>query len=138
MIEHGHRREIGLWLKAQARPGDRVFLEPLGYIGYFSGLKMLDFPGLSAPEVVAARRAGHRSYAQVIAALQPDWVVLRPVEGQRVFGEIPDLRKQYDIARVFDTRGAIDAIPILPGRGYLNFDAIFLVYRRAANGAAPP
>lgn len=136
LIEHGHRREIGLWLRAQAAPGDTVFLEPLGYIGYFSGLKMLDFPGLSSPEVVAARKAGHRSYAQVIAALKPKWVVLRPVEGQRVFGEIPGLRTTYEFARVFDTRGAIDAIPVLPGRGYLNFDAIFLVYRRAA-GADP-
>jgi hypothetical protein len=62
--------------------------------------------------------------------------VLRPVEGQRVFGEIPGLRTTYEFARVFDTRGAIDAIPVLPGRGYLNFDAIFLVYRRAA-GADP-
>ncbi len=138
LIETGHRREIGLWLKAQARPGDRVFLEPLGYIGYFSGLKMLDFPGLSSPEVVAARRAGHRSYAQVIAALQPDWVVLRPAEGQLVFNEIPSLRQQYDIARVFDTRGKVDAIPILPGRGYLHFDAIFLVYRRGASAASAP
>lgn len=138
IIETGHRREIGLWLREQSAPGDTVFLEPLGYIGYFSGLKMLDFPGLCAPEVVAARRDGHRSFAQVIAALRPNWLVLRPVEGQSVFAESPELRKTYDIARVFDTRAAIDEIPALPGRGYLKFDSVFLVYRRADAAESRP
>ena len=47
LIEDGVRRPIGLWLRAHAAsPQDTVFLEPLGYIGYFSGLKMLDHPGL--------------------------------------------------------------------------------------------
>lgn len=131
IIETGHRREIGLFLKQQAAPGDSVFLEPLGYIGYFSGLKMLDFPGLCAPEVVAARRAGHRTFAQVIAQLKPNWLVLRPIEGQTVFADNPELYQAYTFTRVFDIRAAIDAVPALPGRGYLKFDAIFLVYRRA-------
>ncbi len=133
LIENGHRREIGRWLRAQAAPGDRVFIEPLGYSGYYSGLKMLDFPGLASPEVVAVRRAGHRSMAQVIARLQPEWVVLRPIEARLVFAERPELRAAYPLARRFDTRAAIDAHAILPGRGYLNFDAVFLVHRRAAS-----
>ncbi len=54
-IEDGNRKQIGLWLREHAKsPHDTVFLESLGYIGYFSQLKMLDFPGLSSPEVVAA------------------------------------------------------------------------------------
>jgi hypothetical protein len=138
LVETGHRREIGLWLRDQAAPGDTVFLEPLGYIGYFSGLKMLDFPGLCAPEVVAARRAGHSSFAQVITALQPDWLVLRPGEGNLVFSQFPELRKTYSFVRAFDIRAAIDAIPALPGRGYLKFDAVFLVYRRADAAESRP
>lgn len=138
LVETGHRREIGLWLRDQAAPRDTVFLEPLGYIGYFSGLKMLDFPGLSAPEVVAARRAGHRSFAQVIATLQPRWLVLRPFEGQSVFTENPALLKTYSLARVFDIRAAIDSVPTLPGRGYLKFDSVFLVYRRADPAESRP
>src|SRR5208337_1567658 len=56
-IEDGTRKQIGLWLKQQASaPADRVFLEPLGYIGFFSQLKMLDTPGLCALEVVAAEK----------------------------------------------------------------------------------
>jgi len=41
LIEDGVRRPIGLWLRAHAAsPRDTVLLEPLGYIGYFSGLKI--------------------------------------------------------------------------------------------------
>ena len=57
LIEDGVRRPIGLWLRAHAAsPRDTVLLEPLGYIGYFSGLKMYDFPGLCSKEMVAVRR----------------------------------------------------------------------------------
>src|ERR1019366_512048 len=51
------RRPIGEWLKEHAlAPNETVFLEPLGFIGYYSNLKMLDFPGLGSPEMVAARK----------------------------------------------------------------------------------
>ncbi len=85
-IEDQHRKQIGLWLREHAKsPKDSVFLEPLGYIGYFSQLKMLDYPGLSSPEVVAARR-NYRvaSYADLIADLNPDWLVLRPSDVQKI------------------------------------------------------
>jgi len=136
VIENGHRTQIGRWLRAEAGPADRVYLEPLGYIGFFSGLKMLDYPGLSSPEVVAARRAGHSTHARVIAALRPEWLVLRPDQVQSIQTEAPQLLSQeYRLARLFDARAAVDAITFLPGRGYLEFDALYLVFRR---GPAPP
>ena len=36
--------------RAAAGSKDTVFLEPLGYIGFYSGLSMRDTPGLCAPE----------------------------------------------------------------------------------------
>ena len=66
LIEDHHRREIGRWLRNKAAPTDRVYLEPLGYVGYYSGLKMLDNPGLASPEVVAIRQRGGTSHAQII------------------------------------------------------------------------
>ncbi len=131
VIEQNHRREIGLWLRAQAARGDRVYLEPLGYIGYFSGLKMLDYPGLASPEVVGARRAGHISHAQIITALRPEWLVLRPDQLETVQSESPQLLTQaYRLARVFDVRATVDALTFLPGRAYLDFDAVFYVFAR--------
>ena len=138
LIETGHRREIGLWLKHQARSSDTVFLECLGYIGYYSGLKMLDFPGLSSPEVVAVRGSGHRSFAEIIAVLKPNWLVLRPLDEARVFAELPALRQAYQAVHTFSVRRDIDALGHLPGRGYLNFDAVFVVYRRAADAELRP
>lgn len=130
VVEDGHRAEIGRWLARNASPQETVFVECLGYIGYYSRLKMLDYPGLSSPEVVAARRAGNRSYAQLIQTLRPSWVVLRPHEDAEVFAELPALRHTYKLAREFSSREKVNAFRILPGRGYLHFDAKFLVYHR--------
>ncbi|MDB6169794.1 MAG: hypothetical protein JWM88_2658 [Verrucomicrobia bacterium] len=138
IIENGHRREIGLWLRAHAAKGDRVYLEPLGYVGYFSGLKMLDYPGLSSPEVVAARRAGHRPHADLIAVLQPEWLVLRPDQARGIAADRPELlTKDYRLEHGFDVRAQVDSIRFLPGRGYLDFDAVYLVFQRTAQAAAP-
>lgn len=51
-MEDGIRRPIGEWLRQVARPSDRVLLEPLGYIGYYSGLHMLDTVGLVNPAAI--------------------------------------------------------------------------------------
>ncbi len=132
-IEFGVRRTVGLWLKANARPGDRVFLEPLGYIGYFSGLKMLDVPGLAAPEVTATIRAGATSWPDMITRLQPDWLVLRPGEAQRIAAADPNLlRATFRPVRTFDARSRLALHDFFPGAGYAAYDAVFTVYHRNA------
>lgn len=140
IVETGQRRVIGEWLKAQAKsPRESVFLEPLGYIGFFSGLKMLDYPGLGSPEVVAARgRAESHSYpwcwSEIIMDLQPEWLVLREGERKSINDRDPEvLAAFYDLARVFDVRPAVAAVRFLPGRAYLQNDAYFEVYRRKAS-----
>jgi hypothetical protein len=137
IIEEGQRRKIGVWLREQAHTGhDTVFLEPLGYIGFYSNLKMLDYPGLSSPEVVAARRrAGSRAYpfcwSELIMDLQPDWLVLRPYEAKTIRERDREVFERfYEPARVFDVRAQVEAISFLPGRGYLQNDAYFELYRR--------
>lgn len=137
IIEDGHRRQIGTWLREQAQsPADTVFLEPLGYIGFFSGLKMLDYPGLCSPEVVAARkRASSPSYpfcwSELIMDLHPRWLVLRPYEATAIREREPlILERHYELARRFDVAEKVAAISFLPGRGYLVNDAVFEVYRR--------
>ncbi len=136
-IEEGNRKQIGLWLrKHAASSADTVFLEPLGYIGFFSQLKMLDYPGLCAPEVVAVVKKLHSGdYASVIAALRPDWLVLRPCD-------IADLKRSpsvttlYEPVKVFDASERLKSYRFLPGRGYLDFDKTFFVFRRNQSKAA--
>lgn len=128
VIEDGVRRAIGHWLHAQAKPGDSVLLEPLGYIGYHSRLKTYDFPGLSSPEVVAAIRSGVNRYADLIARLRPTWLVLRPNEiAERDFAERPVLRDYRRVAE-WNVLPQLDAVPYLPGRNWIEGDARFVVF----------
>lgn len=139
VVETGVRRDIGEWLRAHAAPSDTVFLEPLGYIGYFSGLRMYDFPGLSSPDVVRTVREGARSYTEVIARLQPQWIVLRPYEMIRdEFVDRPVLR-DYQLVKSWSARPQLDAIRFLPGRRWCEFESQYLLFQRkpAAETARP-
>jgi hypothetical protein len=113
-------------------PNDSVYLESLGYIGYFSQLRMLDWPGLCSRQVVAVRRRlGPERQTEACLELKPDWLVLRPddIEG----GLIIDGKKFmefYQLVTIFDVSKQLDAIRWLPGRNYLQFDRTFLVYHR--------
>lgn len=132
-IEEGVRQEVGLWLRDNARTKqDTVFLEPLGYIGYFSQLKMYDWPGLSSPEMVAARKTtGGDEWPKLITELKPDWLVLRPKEAARLASEAPALlTNQYSRLKVFDASTRIAAHRFLPGRTYVEGDQAFEIYHR--------
>jgi hypothetical protein len=139
LIENGVRRPIGLWLRDHARsPQDTVMLEPLGYVGYFSGLKMLDFAGLSSEEMVETRRRlGPEHESQAFLELRPDWLVLRPSEA-RYAGIVDPTRlgEFYEVAQVFDATDQVRAVPWLPGRAYLEYDQTFVVLRRK-DGTTP-
>jgi hypothetical protein len=133
LIENGLRRPIGLWLRDHARtPQDTVMLEPLGYIGYYSGLKMLDYPGLASKEMVAIRkRLGPDRENQAYLELWPDWLVLRRREARSgKYVEFEGLQKYYDLVQVFDATDKINAVPWLPGRAYVQYDQCFLVFHR--------
>jgi hypothetical protein len=136
LIEDGLRRPIGLWLRAHARtPQDSVMLEPLGYIGYYSGLKMFDYPGLASQEMVDARkRLGPFKENLVYLELKPDWLVLRPQESEHgTYVEIGGLRKYYELVKVFDATDKINAVRWLPGKPYLQYDETFFIYHRKAD-----
>jgi hypothetical protein len=135
VIENGNRKLLGLWLKEHAAsPKDTVFLECLGYIGFYSQLKMLDFPGLSSPEVVAARRKLHTNeFAPLIASLQPDWLVLRPSEIELIMDSMPLLLgTSYRLVKAFDVRDEIRSYSYIPGRPYLEHDQTFLVFHKSS------
>jgi hypothetical protein len=131
--EDNGRTRIGLWLREHASPGDSVFLEPLGYIGFFSGLKMLDFPGLASPEVSSAiRETKSTDWGILVARLDPDWLVLRPNETQLVFGKEPRLVEKYEVAQVFDATARLKAHGWLPAPRCLDYDRTYYVFHRRA------
>jgi hypothetical protein len=133
IIEIGHRREIGLWLREHAAPGDAVLLEPLGYIGYFSGLKTYDLPGLSSREVVDLEKRG-LVMAEIAAELHPEWLVLRPHEIAGISRTHPHLLdEQYVRAREFNVRDRVIRLPIY-GLPYLEEDSVFTIFHRQLAG----
>lgn len=145
IIERDVRGAIGKWLHATAARNDEtVFLEPLGFIGFFSGLKMLDYPGLGSPEVVAARRhASTHAYpdclGELIASLRPDWVILRPFERAEVERRDPVLLSQlYERVRIFDASAQIEQARFVPIRGYLDFNGRFEVFHLKPGWKARP
>jgi hypothetical protein len=127
-IEDNHRRLIGLYLHDVVKPGEAIYLEPLGYIGYYSDRLMLDWPGLVAPEVVRLRREG-ATQLTVILKLKPAWLVLRSSEAVAAY-QVPEIRNSYTRVRVYDAHAALDKYGYIPGRGYLNIDTTFYVLRR--------
>jgi hypothetical protein len=64
-------------LAARATPGESVLLEPIGWIGYRSGLRVLDEIGLVSPEIARRRVQGSGWYADVVRRAHPDWLVVR-------------------------------------------------------------
>jgi hypothetical protein len=128
-VEDGTRRKIGEWLRENSRPDDTVFMEPLGYIGYFSGLKTYDFPGLSSREMVRARQQVGNDWLPLIQILQPSWLVLRPHEAVRLQRHDPTLfADYYHLIREFSVTDKIRGLTV-NGRLYLEHDASFAVYR---------
>ena len=140
VIEWNHRRMIGLWLKAHVGPGEKVYLEPLGYIGYFSQCHMLDWPGLVSPEVVAARRklsfkSGY-TWMETAEVLLPDWIVARPNEADGI-RHSKVLAPQYELVKVFDVRDQAQPVAETPGYRMVFGELVFGVYHRKKNPGAP-
>jgi len=130
LIEFGVRKQVGLWLKRNAvTPRDTVFLEPLGYIGYYSNLKMYDYPGLASREVISARkRLNTDNWLDLIEDLHPDWLVLRPEEAAPLQSQ-DRFSQEYQLVQVFDAKRAVSALDI-HGRGFLEYDQTFGVFHR--------
>ncbi len=65
---------IGEWLAGRGPAGASVLLEPLGYVGYYSGMRMIDEVGLVSPGVVALklREVPVEAY---FAVFWPDYLV---------------------------------------------------------------
>ncbi len=80
-VEDNLGRPIGLWLRAQSKPTDRIMLEPIGYIGYYSGRPILDVVGLVTPQVLPAYdRRNIAPMWNIAQTFRPEWCVLRPGE----------------------------------------------------------
>lgn len=80
-LEDDVRRPLGEWLANNAGPNDTIMLEPIGYIGYYSGLRVLDMTGLVSPQVIPCYSWDvPNPLAGIALSYHPDWLILRPDE----------------------------------------------------------
>ncbi len=135
LVEEQTRKQVGLWLRDNMTATETVFLEPIGYIGYYSGRHVLDWPGLVSPSVVAARRAVGNNFWLVLGRLHPDWLVLRPREAAD-FAAQPEAGAYQAVAEV-NTLPQLQRYLSLPGYAFLSGDACFVIYRRRPAGKTP-
>ncbi|CCW35702.1 hypothetical protein CTKA_02202 [Chthonomonas calidirosea] len=83
MAEQRLRLPIGVWLHTHAHPYQTLMLEPIGYIGYFSGLRVLDTVGLVSPQVLPFYAKRYPSPLHALwSHFLPDFVLLRAGEYQ--------------------------------------------------------
>lgn len=132
IVEEGNRKKIGLWLKEHSEEEDRVFLECLGYIGYFSGRKILDFPGLVSPEVVRVAAGTKNPFVEVVEKLAPEWVVVREFEARKLL-QNSFFRTNYVPAEEFNVREKVFEQKKIYGINYLYYDSFFIVYKKKKN-----
>jgi hypothetical protein len=81
---HASLQAIGKWMRLNLDKETVVQLEPLGYIGYYSGLIMLDEVGLITPEVVHMKQLDIDQPLQVLEILDPDVFVSHCDDARRI------------------------------------------------------
>jgi hypothetical protein len=75
-------QQMGIWLLRNTPSDSVVYLEPLGYVGDYSGRTMLDDVGLATPAVVPMKQAGWNSF-QIVSVLKPNYVILHCDDARR-------------------------------------------------------
>ena len=71
------RRFVALRSEVAGGRDGSVMLEPIGIIGWFSGLRVVDEVGLVTPWVAEERTKGDGWYGRVIDRTRPDYLVFR-------------------------------------------------------------
>jgi hypothetical protein len=81
--EYATFHHVAAELKSQSGGQGLVFLEPIGYIGYLTRLRVVDEVGLVSPEVRERREEGDGWYTDVVREKKPDFLVVRQSSMER-------------------------------------------------------
>jgi hypothetical protein len=87
-LEDTVRKPIGFWLRDHASRDERLALEPIGYIGYYSQLPVLDIIGLISPGVLPSYDPNvPNPLLDIVRRFKPDLLLLRPAEAAQLGGQ---------------------------------------------------
>jgi hypothetical protein len=131
------REAIGVWLRENTPADARIAMEPIGYIGYYSGRRILDEVGLVSPEMVPLNRQGAGWFAEMVRRFSPDYIVERPgylLRNRTLNNGVPLFRSNAEREAFLDRYEAIAVFgdPKVPNPQ----DYRFVIYtRRSAESA---
>lgn len=114
--EELHFKAPGVWLKTHTPADATVQLEPIGYIGYYSGRYVLDEIGLVSPQVVAYRRLHADLFREVPAFaplaehFRPDYMVVRSAQLQPAFDGLNGFERWFKRSYVQEAAFTADSI----------------------------
>lgn len=142
-VESQVRTNVAEYLKQTVPTGQSVTSESAGYVGFYGGVKLYDYPGLTSRTSVHALQAlppDRRDLAHLVAALRPDWLVLRPWELAALRREFPDVAAEYQEVRMFQMSGVpndqldVDGATTISFAGFseIDVDEKFIVLKRAS------
>ena len=126
-VENEVRTNVAEYLKATVPPDESVTSESAGYIGFYGGVKLFDYPGLTSKTSVRALQAlppDQRDLPHLVAALRPDWLVLRPWELNSLREQFPEIAAEYQVVRVFQMSGVSDAQLDADGANTISFGGL--------------
>ncbi len=97
-MEQMHKA-VGLYLGQHGHRDDLVAAEDVGYMGYYSRMRILDRDGLVSPEAIPYNRSGN--YYGLIEDYRPDWVVAAPDSPTSGFVADSAFQAQYHAEQTF-------------------------------------
>ncbi len=96
-------KDIADWLNEHAAPTDRIATFEIGYIGYFTDMKIVDLAGLVTPSLYLWVDDGaEQSLYHSLRLSSPEWVLI-PAHNQQQ-RDIMTNDKRYVLQQVFDDR----------------------------------
>jgi hypothetical protein len=144
-VEDQVRTHAAEYLRSAVRPGQSVVSESAGYIGYYSNVRLYDYPGLTSPASVHALQKlppDRRGVADLIDVLKPDWLVLRPWELDSLGQKYPATASEYVVDRIFELPGVPESRLNADGASTVSFaglsetdvDEKFIILKRVSAG----
>jgi hypothetical protein len=99
---------VGVYLRDHMSPGEALYAEPAGYLGFYSRATLWDYPGLTSRKSLATIRAiDDKTIAGLAAALRASWMFLRTNEYADLSKRYPEVIRSYSTCRTggFDMIG---------------------------------
>jgi len=91
-------RTTGMALRRVAPPESTVFLKDIGYLGYYSGLRVHDFAGLVTPVLVPYR--SRLDFTGAVKQVQSDFVLVASDVAQGMDAN-PWFHSNYEVSQIF-------------------------------------